>query len=203
MPEPLIGVPIASFRRAKRRLSPHLDEDGRRLLAEGLAVNTVHTIRAAGHQPTVVSSADDVGHWARRSDVRCIDERSIGGLDGAGAALLAEADGRPWMLLHSDLPCLSADDIEAGVAALARGAVISPSYDAGTTLIGAHEPLSLAYGVGSFHRHLRALGPATVLTTIGLQLDIDSWADLVAARDHPHGAWLRDLALDRTDETTS
>lgn len=88
---------------------------------------------------------------------------------------------------------VTADDVRAVLDRLDAGAVVlAPSRDGGTTALAAPEPrFPFAYGPASFHRHLRAAaGRAAVVVRLGLALDLDHPADLVAARAHPAGAWL-------------
>jgi 2-phospho-L-lactate guanylyltransferase (CobY/MobA/RfbA family) len=46
------------------------------------------------------------------------------------------------------------------------------------------------YGPGSFRRHLAYYRGSGIVARPGLLHDVDTVADLVSARNHPHGAWL-------------
>ncbi len=186
----IIGIPIASFDRAKQRLAGHLHPAARRQLARDLAGHTCDVVAAAGFDPTVVSSAADVAEWAGDRHLDLLAEPDGSGLNGAARRVVDAAGTNPWMILHADLPCLVAADVSAAAGRLAEGAVVSPSYDGGTTLLGGRGEIAFAYGPSSFHRHVRAIGGGTVLTSVGLQLDIDGWTDLQVARRHPAGTWL-------------
>ncbi|NND85055.1 MAG: hypothetical protein HKN46_07900, partial [Acidimicrobiia bacterium] len=79
---------------------------------------------------------------------------------------------------------LMAEDLEVAVAHLTgHGAVIAPSWDGGTSLLGGRGERAFSYGRGSFHTHLRATPAAKVLVRPGLSLDLDTPAD--------YQAWLR------------
>jgi 2-phospho-L-lactate guanylyltransferase (CobY/MobA/RfbA family) len=46
------------------------------------------------------------------------------------------------------------------------------------------------YGPGSFRRHLALYPEAAIVVRLGLLHDVDTYADLDSARNHPRGAWL-------------
>ncbi len=126
----------------------------------------------------VVSSDEAVIGWSR---TRCLSVApDPGSLDASAAVIAARAESRPWMVLHADLPLLTAADLRAATKLLGeRGAVIAPSYDGGTTLLAGAAPFQrFAYGPGSFVRHFAALPHAGVVIRRGLALDVDTLADL-------------------------
>lgn len=190
---PLVAFPVRSFEHAKQRLSKALDPASRRRLARGLAHRAIHTVRDAGVEPVVVSSAPDVVEDAGAWSVEVLAEPPEGGLNAAAAVATARAGDAPWLILHSDLPLLSVEDLGLLFTALGEGPVLAPSYDGGTTALGGRSSFPFAYGTASFHRHLRAAPHARVVSATGLLLDIDDGRDLDAARQHPRGAWLDDL----------
>lgn len=183
-------MPVRSFRHAKQRLSRVLDQERRRRLAEHLTGRSIEVVRSAGLEPIVVSSADDVAAAAQRWSVEVLPEPAGGGLDTAAGAAAAHAGHRAWLILHADLPLLTAEDLTPLLAAVGAGWVIAPSHDGGTTALGGRGEFHFSYGVASFHRHLRAAPTARVVSTAGLLLDVDDHRDLEAARRHPRGAWL-------------
>jgi 2-phospho-L-lactate guanylyltransferase len=183
----LVGIPVKGFGMAKVRLAGVLDAAARSALGRRVAARTVDVARAVvGDDSVLVVTGDaDVVAWAEAIGVSVIDE-DPGGLDGAAAAVVAAAGGRPWAVVHADLPLLTRSELGAALAvADASGAAIAPSSDGGTSLIAATGSFRFAYGEGSFQRHLRALPGAGVLVRRGLALDLDTPADLVAARNHP------------------
>lgn len=194
--DPVVGLPIRSWRGANQRLAQRLNPAARRALAEAMASRTARTAEEAGGRLLVVSSAPQVLQWAADNGRRAIPEPEEGGLNGAARAVaeFAVRRGRPWLILHSDLPCLTAEEAAGAIRAVREGKrVLAPSYDGGTSALGGTGPGYFAYGPGSFHRHLRAGPPPLVLVRFGFLLDMDSPADLEAARRHPRGAWLNQI----------
>ena len=197
------ALPIRSFRDAYRRLEGALEPGRRAALARALASHTAAAVRDAGVQPLVVSSAPEVGQWAHDRGYEVCPDPPGGGLNAAARKVVHLAGNRPWLILHSDLPCLASGEVEDALEILLAGRhVLAPSYDGGTSALGGHGHFPFAYGVASFHRHLHAGFSPTVITSLGFQLDIDSPADLSVAARHPRGAWLVEegLTLPATDD---
>lgn len=190
------ALPIRSFRDAYRRLAGTLDPQRRASLARALASHTASTVREASLQPLIVSSAPEVRQWALDQSYEIRPDPPGGGLNAAAREIVRIAGDRSWLILHSDLPCLTSGEVEAALEILLAGChVLAPSYDGGTSALGGRGPFPFAYGVASFHRHLHAGPVASVVNSLGFQLDIDSPADLVAAAHHPRGAWLVEEGL--------
>ena len=169
----LIGIPIRGFEGAKARLAPVLSPGQRSALARRLATHTVDVARRCA-DVVVVTRAADVADWADSRGVATIADRP-GGLDGAADAVVGAADGG-WAILHADLPLLTDDEL--GWALAPGDPVIAPSFDGGTTLLAGLGPFPFSYGPGSFHRHLRRMPGARVVTGPGLSLDLDRPDDL-------------------------
>jgi 2-phospho-L-lactate guanylyltransferase len=197
-PSVLAGLPVKPFASSKQRLAPHLTPVQRRDLSSQMAAHTLGCLQAAGLEVVVLAADEDGAAWATAAGCRYHLDSDEGGLNGAAAALAAEAtaSNAAWMICHADLPLLMAADLQPAVAALTRGTpVIAPSSDGGTSLLGSWEVgFSFAYGPGSFTRHLRILAeddPA-IMTSPGLAIDIDTPADLrTASRKVP---WLAQFA---------
>ncbi len=189
----LAGVPVKPFGVAKARLSPRLDGPARRRLGQALALRTADVVAAAGAEVAIVTGDAHVSGWAASNGLEVIPEPGPG-LDAAAAAVVAAAavSGRPWALVHADLPIVEPSDIEAVLAALAgQRVVLAPARDGGTNVVAGEVPFPFRFGPASFHRHARhAAGRAAVVTRPGLALDLDTPADLGAALAHPGGAWL-------------
>ncbi len=189
----LAGVPVKPFGVAKARLAPRLDGSSRRRLGQALALRTAGAAAEAGAEVAIVTGDDHVAGWAAGNGLEVIPEPGPG-LDAAAGAVAAAAavSGRPWAVVHADLPILEAPDLEAVFTALtARTVVLAPARDGGTNVIAGEGPFRFRYGPGSFHRHAASTaGRATVVTRPGLALDLDTPADLDAALAHPAGAWL-------------
>lgn len=188
-------IPIRSFAAGKGRLAAVLSENQRFQLGTALAERTIGAVESAGVIPAVVTSAPDVADWAIISGLVVIPESSPG-LDQAAADGVewARTMGLQWIVLHSDLPLVRADDLItlAELTAEAR-ATIAPSLDGGTTAISSPDIVDFSYGPGSFHRHLNKLGTPEVVSRVGLLHDLDSPDDLNSALSHPEGVWLKNI----------
>ncbi len=184
-------IPVKSFQLAKGRLAAAIPAETRANLSIRLAMRTIGASRSAGLEPLVVAGDEAVLSWCRDHDVKAVADPG-NGLDRAAASGID--GGGPWVVIHADLPLLDGADL-AAIAKVVQtgGEVIAPSSDGGTSVIGASRRVEFAYGPGSFHRHLARLVEPVVLARVGLLLDIDSSADLEAARAHPRGTWLNAL----------
>lgn len=185
----LIAIPVKPFGVAKARLQPLLDAAQRSRLGKAVAAHTVGEALATGARVAVVTGDSGVERWAKRLGaivVREAPEHGTG-LDGAANAAVAAAGaaGRDWLILHADLPLLSAADLRGAMARSGSARfLLAPSYNGGTTLIMGSGPFPFSYGVGSFHRHLRAAGgDAEIIVRTGLALDLDTPRDLAMARN--------------------
>lgn len=196
MDEPLVALPIRSFRDAYQRLAGSHGPEERAALARALASHTAGTVLQAGVTPHIVTSATEVGEWALGAGYRVAADPPDGGLDGAAAEAVRLAAGRPWLILHADLPCLDTDEVELALGLARSGErVLAPSYDGGTSALGGRGRFPFRYGVASFHRHLATGRPPRVIASLGFLLDIDRPQDLAVAARHPRGAWLAESAV--------
>ena len=178
-----VGVPVKGFSGAKARLASVLDPASRRALGRAVADRTLRLLDAAGgvRRVVVVTGAPEVVDWAR-SGGRAVIAEEPGGLDGAAAAVVRAAGVHRWAVIHADLPLLTACDLEVVLAAAERhGTVLAPSSDGGTSFVSGTGRFPFAYGVASFHRHLRAAPDAAVVVRRGLAVDLDTPDDLAAA----------------------
>ncbi|WP_420614044.1 2-phospho-L-lactate guanylyltransferase [Candidatus Spongiisocius sp.] len=199
MDEPLVALPIRSFRDAYQRLAGSHGPDERAALARALASHTAGTVLQAGVTPHIVTSATEVREWALGAGYRVAADPPDGGLDGAAAEAVRLAAGRPWLILHADLPCLDTDEVELALGLARSGErVLAPSYDGGTSALGGRGRFPFRYGVASFHRHLATGRPPRVIASLGFLLDIDRPHDLVVAARHPRGAWLAESVVPGT-----
>ncbi len=161
---------------------------------------TERTIRLAtdmADRVTVVTSDEDAAQLADNLGAEVIPDPDDG-LSAAATAGLAHGMG-PWLVVHADLPLLTADDL-ADVTLVTPEGVIVPSPDGGTTIIGGVDrEFAFDYGPASFRRHLGAMPHARIVTRIGASLDIDSPEDLAAAMSHDRGGWLLEIVAVRSD----
>lgn len=185
-------IPVKSFRMGKQRLSDALDPARRERLGRALAGHVAAAVARAGLIPLIVTADAGVAEWATSAGFPSLPDPGDG-LDAAAHAGVewAERAGSTWIVIHSDLPLLTRNDVSDLVDASAAGhSPIAPSADGGTSAIGSLGPFDFSFGVSSFHRHLPRLSSPKVVSRRGLALDIDSPMDLEAAVRASGGAWL-------------
>jgi 2-phospho-L-lactate guanylyltransferase len=195
-------------RDAKSRCAAALSPDAREALAECLLRDVLN----AAHDLDVwlVTPTPRLAEIAGRAGAHIVAERSGEGLNGAYTEALGHVgESAPRALLPSDLAYLSADDFEAGEAAVRTADIaIAPTQHGGTGAIFlraglAFEPM---FGPSSFERHVNQARGAglrvMILDTPGLTRDIDWVEDLTAlAQERPSShtgafakAWLTSAA---------
>jgi 2-phospho-L-lactate guanylyltransferase len=191
----LAVIPLKPFDSAKGRLERALDPPRRARLSRAVAAHAAAACDEAGLEVAVVTADPGAAAWARDLGLEVISEPAGGGLDGAAraGAETALAAGRPWCIVHADLPLLSAADVRHVQEAAAPGtAVLAPSRDGGTNILAGHTPFAFRYGPGSFSRHLAAAAGLrrVVLVRPGTALDLDTPEDLAGVAALPAGRWL-------------
>jgi 2-phospho-L-lactate guanylyltransferase len=177
-------IPIKAFHQAKQRLEPRLDGADRERLARWTAERV---LAAAGELPAYVVCDDDaVAAFATQHGATVLWEEHQG-LNGAVAnavASLADRGHEHVVVVHGDLPRPTA------LAHLARPATVTLVPDLrldGTNVLSfpTRSGLVVAYGAGSFRRHLSAAADVGIAVWVVhdrfLALDIDHPTDL----DHP------------------
>jgi 2-phospho-L-lactate guanylyltransferase len=89
------------------------------------------------------------------------------------------------LVIHADLPLVPVDDIAALITGGAAACSKAPDrHGTGTNALALVEPLGFGFDFGPniFARHCAAAkGNPRVMTRLGLELDIDTAADLDAA----------------------
>lgn len=175
-------VPVKSFRQAKVRLAPALDDDARAALAREMATTVV---RAASPLPVwVVCDDDEVAEWAAGLGTFTLWRPGLG-LNGAvasGVDELGKVFGRV-IVAHADLP--HAVDL-AWVADFDGVTLVPDRRDDGTNVacVPTRAGFTFAYGPGSFGRHVaeaERLGlPLRIERSRRLGWDVDLPDDLVA-----------------------
>ena len=201
-------VPLKHLRRAKSRLRAALDEHQRRALVLAMAGDLLALLRA---HPRVASVTALVGErWdeaaLRQLGVRVWPERELRGgqLNGRLASALQRLQARRALVLHADLPRLTATDIDTLARELDRHAlVICPdARRRGTNALAFRRDAApgFAFGPRSFARHLRRArrraAPFVVHRAPGFAHDVDTPGDLRAlvragAPGRCTRAWLR------------
>ena len=172
-----------------------LSEAARSTLGRALAERTADLAGEVGLIPVLVAGDAEVADWALLHGLPSIPDRGEG-LDRAAedGVLWADMAASPWIVLHTDLPLLTAPELSAVERTREdRGWAIAPSADGGTTALAGSGPAVFAYGPGSFRRHLGRFPEAGIVIRAGLLHDVDSYSDLAAARRAPHGVWLARL----------
>ena len=185
-------VPAKTFGQAKSRLARSLSPASRTELAESLLRRTLDVLAdcASIHHILVVSHDDQALRIARLIGAKALRERGPSNLNRALAQAIkyASAKGATGVLiLPSDLPNLAPGDIETMFASMSPGTpgcVICPDrHEQGTNALLLCPPgvFAVAYGEGSFERHLQRAAEADIATQVahvaGLMLDLDTPED--------------------------
>lgn len=160
-----------------------------------MARRLVDACESVGLLPAIISADQGVLGWVADNGLASIPENGKGLSQAAeqGVAWARDA-GLEWVVIHSDLPLISPEDLVPLMSAIESGRdVIAPSHDGGTSALSSSTPMRFSYGPGSFHAHLRQLADPVVLASLGLLHDIDSESDLESAAGHERGKWLGEL----------
>lgn len=143
-------APVPGY--AKTRLIPLLGEEGAAAFQARLIEHTLGTACSAGIGPVTLWCSPDEHHAifqaAAGRGIALRTQRSGDLGERMLAAFAAQPPGQPLVLIGTDCPCLTADDLTGAVATLDAGAdaVISPAEDGGYGLIAAARPLPDLFG---------------------------------------------------------
>lgn len=186
-----IIVPHRGLEAAKTRLAPSLDPEERVMLASQLLQRVLKVSREVSSDVEVISPSRPLAEIVEAAGARLAVQRGMGlneGLDQARSqALLDGID--TVIVLHGDLPNLTAIDIETLVGALPAdggpGVAIAPDRaGTGTNALALRPPgvIPFRFGVGSFAAHAaeveRAGVPCVAVNRGGLAFDLDTPDDL-------------------------
>lgn len=179
-----VVVPVKSFRAAKHRLAPVLDDEARASLARELAATV---IEAAAPLPVLVVCDDtEVADWARSRGAEVAWTPGLG-LSSAvmeGVARLATLGMELAVVAHADLP------FATGLAGLGVPGVVTLVPDrrrdgTNVAVVPTRAGFCFSYGAGSFERHrleAKRLGlVCEIVYDKRLALDIDLPEDLALA----------------------
>jgi 2-phospho-L-lactate guanylyltransferase len=204
---PLLLIPVRSFETGKRRLSAELGPLARRALISALLDNLLRQAAVwPGLEHTVVlSPCAEVRAHARSAGARVLSQPPLDHLDEAlshtlnaaltlACAQLRRPEQGDLMIVASDLPCVTVDDLR-DLAARSRSAAGHAKTVIATDLAGtgtnalflpAGNTLAFRYGPDSAGRHVQsaiAAGQASVCATLaGLAFDLDTPDDIKAWR---------------------
>ncbi|WP_433676033.1 2-phospho-L-lactate guanylyltransferase [Microbacterium gorillae] len=175
------------------------------VLARAIALDTLERITAATSVERVILVTSDVGlAEAARREVTGVQLEVIADGDSVSAAArhdsieqslndavglgLGRVSGGPVAVIHADLPTLNPNDLDAvlDLAADVPFGAVSDSDGLGTVMLTAQHPRALhpSFGRCSYARHLAA-GATPLAAAASLRHDIDTPAQLAAARDAP------------------
>ncbi len=178
-------IPVKELPKAKARLSSALDEAGRRelatalfrdVLAAALECPALDRVAVVTRDPDALQITSDAGAEGM-DDPGNLNES----LDAVARKVAGQGADR-ILVIHADLPLVSAADIETVALATADVALVS-SGDGGTNvLVCPTGAFGFCYGVGSAQAHKEAAWDADLepelLDLPSLALDIDTPADL-------------------------
>jgi 2-phospho-L-lactate guanylyltransferase len=186
-----IIVPHRGLEAAKTRLAPSLDPEERVMLASQLLQRVLKVSREVSNDVEVISPSRPLAEIVEAAGARLAVQRGMGlneGLDQARSqAILDGID--TLIVLHGDLPNLTAGDIETLVGALPAdgrpGVAIAPDRaGTGTNALALRPPgvIPFRFGIGSFAAHAAEIERAGVscvaVNRAGLAFDLDTPEDL-------------------------
>ena len=176
-------VPLKQGPERKSRLAKALSAQARAALSDRMAR---HVLVCLGDCPSIervilLSPApleDCAAEWRRDGGQ---------GLNRELADVRADLGPVPVLVIHGDLPCLEAEDVEALIEAAGHGIAIAPDrHETGTNALAIADgrAFPFAFGADSFARHKQEAGPAAaIVSRPGLALDIDTPDDLEFVED--------------------
>ena len=187
-------VPVKNLGNAKQRLAGVLDQPTRTTLFRAMLEDVLEALAGATSLAGIllVTRDEEAIALAERYRAECLIEPENRGHTAAvefGAGVLAARSAGALLQVPGDIPCVTADEIEAVVDAHgpAPAVTIAPSRDyrgSNAVLCSPPDVFPFRFGDDSFHPHLdaaRAIGiEPTVVERAGIGLDIDTPDDLEA-----------------------
>lgn len=185
-------VPLKDLVRAKTRLAGLLSPSERRGLAQAMLEDVLTVLATHPEVAGITLLSDDPSahllaaqygalHWPEKA----FDCRGLNAIARAASSRLLAEHQQPVLVVHADLPLLSADDISAVLDSRGRGVLIGcDRHGTGTNLLSfdmASMP-AFCFGHDSCAGHLASARareiPAVVLRRLGTGLDVDEPADV-------------------------
>jgi 2-phospho-L-lactate guanylyltransferase len=182
-------IPLRATPDSKSRLAGVLDAPARAELVDAMLARVLEAARGARNVSHVCLMG--TSRTALPDDVTLLSEPG-GGLNAAAASALVQADADRLIIIHADLPQVTAQDIELLAAAPEGTIAIAPDrHGTGTNAISLPLPaakgFSFAFGTDSFARHkVEAERIGLRLEEVhsqGLARDVDEPEDLTDAAD--------------------
>jgi len=187
----MILVPIKNLEGAKQRLSPVLDANQRRTLAEAMMEDVLETLASWDARPPVAVVTSDahamaLAHRRRFQIIPEPDNRSETDAIALATHVVVERGWTATLVIPADIPLVEAAELQSIVdAAPKTGSVLVPSADGRGSNAVLRRPAALfplRFGDDSFVPHRRAAqatGTAVVVLQLpGIALDVDRPADL-------------------------
>lgn len=170
-------LPVKSFQRAKSRLAPSLSPDRRRALARAMFLHVGDVVAAHVEGVLVATDGDDVAMLAAGLGFDVVRDEGPRPLAEVVDRALDSLTGRASsaLVLMSDLPNLSAEDVGAMLGA---PAIAPDRAGLGTNALHVGVAARTSFGHDdSFQRHLGRL-TLVVVRRPGLAHDVDHPEDL-------------------------
>jgi 2-phospho-L-lactate guanylyltransferase len=188
-------LPIKRFERAKRRLEEELPPGARASLALAMAADVMRVVSEARTvaRVLVVTGDGEARALATELGFDVLAEPRLAGHSRAATAGVSRAlvlGAERVLLLAGDCPLLRAERLDGWLAGRTGDGVVvvADRHGTGTNalLLAPPDAIAPAFGPGSCARHRRlaaAAGlPVEVERVAGLDLDVDTAADLAALR---------------------
>lgn len=193
-------VPVKPLHLAKSRLLAGLDQPpaAHAALVLAMALDTVDAAREIA-TVVVISSDPDVTAAFTATGIEVLPDTPASGLNAAlrhGEQRLRARDTPRIGALQADLPALRTEDLAAALSAASADRAYCPDLSGtGTTLLLAEPGRTLdpRFGPGSAEAHARAGAKSLLGPWETLRRDVDTKADLAAARLLGLGPRTRDL----------
>lgn len=196
-------VPLKNLRHAKERLAAELAPGVRRELVEAMALDVLAALRAVPLPPTqilLVSDDPDAALLARAAGVDLFvpgpaAEDPLNAALGEATRHVIERGAARLLVLHADLPCVTAGELRALIAVHRRQAasaressvtLVTDGAGGGTNCLLSTPPGALPYRFGAGSRRLHQAAAESLgvaygeFSSAGLMRDIDQPAELAA-----------------------
>jgi len=176
------------------RLSAVLSPEQRRAFAEVMLTDVLGAIRAAGHDPAVLSTAD-----IDRACPVIVDDSPL----TAAVNAVLKSNSPPLAVVMADLPLATPESV-ARLLDEDGDVVLAPGLGGGTNAFcSRHSEFRVDYHHGSYRKHRRQVeefgGSVRTVDSFRLAVDIDEQADLAEVLLHGQGGaaqWLREAGFE-------